>query len=60
LRPTIRREAIFASGTPVAFETYGTVRDDKDLAALDGKLNVDQTNDVEGFSQLARVRADGA
>ena len=32
--PSIRRQAIFASGTPIALETNGTVRDARGLASM--------------------------
>ena len=32
--PSITRQAIFASGTPVAFETNGTVRDARGFASI--------------------------
>ena len=32
--PSIRRQAIFASGTPMAFDTNGTVREARGLASI--------------------------
>ena len=32
--PSINRQAIFASGTPIAFDTNGTVRDARGLASI--------------------------
>ena len=64
LRPVIRRAAILASGTPVAFETYGTVREARGftsitytLSALDGVLHVHQADDIQSARQLERVIA---
>ena len=34
LRPVIKRAAIFARGTPVALETYGTVRDARGFTSI--------------------------
>ena len=57
------RAATFASGMPVALETKGTVREargidlqDVDDPALDGELDVHQTNDVQGLGKLAGLR----
>jgi hypothetical protein len=62
--PTITRAAIFASGTPVAFDRYGTVRDgarihfeDVDRLVLDRELRVHQADDLEGPGDAARVVA---
>ena len=39
LRPVIRRAAIFASGTPVAFDTYGTVREARGFTSITNTLS---------------------
>ena len=39
LRPVIRRAAILASGTPVALETYGTVREARGFTSITNTLS---------------------
>src|SRR5260363_91660 len=36
--PTMQRAAILASGWPIAFETYGIVRDARRIARMDARL----------------------
>ena len=56
--PAITFAAIFANGTPVAFETYGTVRDARihfehvQVAVLNRVLHVHEADDVQRFREL--------
>ena len=63
--PSMIRQAIFASGTPIALETNGTVRDARGLASMmyrlavvDGVLDVDEPERAERERDPARRRAD--
>jgi len=65
-RPTIKRAPIFASGTPVALLTKGTVRDARGLTsstytviALNRVLHVHQADDFQAERQALSVIANG-